>query len=207
MPNPTVSEAEFIALWDKHQSVTAMAKALGISERATQSRRQRIQEKTGRALYALDPRGGNFLARKQSKPSRLTLSMPDGVVLVGSDAHLWPGSLTVAQRAFLLMCKRLKPSVVVMNGDVFDGARVSRHPAGIWAHEKRPSVKEELQACSDFLDAVCKASSASKKVWLWGNHDQRFEYRLSALTPEYEGVPASPSKTTSPSGRWACPCG
>ena len=189
MPNPTVSEAEFIALWDKHQSASKIARILGIAERAVQGRRKAIQERTGTALYAIDPRGGNFLARKQSKPSRLTLSLPDGVVLVGSDAHLWPGPLTVAQRAFLLMCKRLKPSVVVMNGDVFDGARVSRHPAGIWAHEKRPSVKEELQACSDFLGAVCKASSASKKVWLWGNHDQRFEYRLSALTPEYEGVP------------------
>lgn len=189
MRNPTVSEAEFIALWDKHQSASKIARILGIAERAVQSRRKAIQERTGTALHAIDPRGGNFLARKQSKPSRLTTSLQDGVILVGSDAHAWPGPLTVAQRAFIKLCKKLNPSIVVMNGDVFDGAKVSRHPAGIWEHEKRPSVKEELQACSDFLDAVCRASGASKKVWLWGNHDQRFEYRLSALTPEYEGVP------------------
>jgi len=189
MGQPTVTESQFIALWEKHQSPTKIAKILGISERATQSRRQRIQDKLGIKLHAIDPRGGNPLARSQKHPSRLTCSLHEGIVLVGSDAHLWPGPLTTAQRAFIHFCKLLKPSIVVMNGDVFDGARVSRHPAGIWEHEKRPSVREELQACSDFLAAVSKAVGGAQKVWTWGNHDQRFEYRLSALTPEYEGVP------------------
>lgn len=99
--------------------------------------------------------------------------------------HLWPGELTTAQRAFIAFCDKLKPDVAVINGDLFDGATVSRFPAGMWLQEKRPNVRQELEACQAFLDAL----QAPKRIWTWGNHDARFEARLAAMTPEYEGVP------------------
>lgn len=184
MTAATVSDAEFKRLWQQSGgSVTEVAKALGLNDRSVQRRRRRIEDREGAILASLSPRSPDKAINLP--PGRLTLDLPDGVVLVGSDAHLWPGYLTTAQRAFLKASKELKPSLVVLNGDLFDGATVSRHPAGMWAQEKRPNVKQELEACQSFMGAI----KAPQRLWMWGNHDARFEARLAALTPEYEGVP------------------
>jgi hypothetical protein len=189
MAQPTVSEAEFIAIWNKHQSASKVASVIGTTERSVLSRRERIEKARGVMLNAIDPRGSNRLARSQTKPSRLTTTIQDGTVIVGSDVHLWPGDLTAGQRAFLDVCRKLKPSMIVMNGDVFDGAKISRHPTGIWEQQARPNVRQELEACQDYMGKIVKACPGATKVWTWGNHDARYEYRLSALAPEYEGVP------------------
>lgn len=181
----TISEDAFIKMWNEAGgSAAAMARSLGISERAVHGRRSRIEAVRGIVLSCPDYRSTR---PQRLPPGRMTLDLPNGTVLVGSDAHVWPGELTTAQRAFLKFAKTLKPDVIVMNGDVFDGARISRHPNGIWSQEQRPNVRQELEACGAFLDALVKAYPA-KRYWTFGNHDARFEMRLSSLTPEYEGV-------------------
>lgn len=188
MPSPTVTEAEFFRLWrETGGSVAAVAKALGISDRAVSRRRRRLENATGEPLQCMTAKSPARTIKLP--PGRLLANIPDGVVIVGSDAHLWPGELTTAQRAFLWAAKALKPAAVVINGDLFDGARVSRHPAGMWSQEARPTVRQELEACQGFMDALVKASAGAARYWLLGNHDARFEARLAALTPEYEGVP------------------
>ena len=185
---PTVSEAEFKSLWQQTGgSASAVARALGIDERGVHRRRRSIERRSGHPLLSLSPKSPDKAIKLP--PGRLTTDIPNGVVLIGSDAHIWPGSLTTAQRAFIHFAKELKPSLVVLNGDLFDGATVSRHPAGMWSQERRPNVRQELEACQSFMDAVVKASGAAARVWTFGNHDARFEARLAALTPEYEGVP------------------
>ena len=185
---PTVSEAEFKSLWQQTGgSASAVARALGIDERGVHRRRRRIERRTGHPLLSLSTKSPDKAIKLP--PGRLTTDIPNGTVLIGSDAHIWPGSLTTAQRAFIHFAKELKPSLVVLNGDLFDGATVSRHPAGMWSQERRPNVRQELEACQSFMDAVVKASGAAARVWTFGNHDARFEARLAALTPEYEGVP------------------
>lgn len=180
-----ISEAQFIQLWNEAGgSAAAVARSLGISERAVHGRRARIEAAKGITLTCPDYRSNR---PQRLPPGRLTLDLPNGTVIVGSDAHIWSTDLTTAQRAFLQFSKKLKPDAIVMNGDVFDGARISRHPNGIWSQEQRPNVKQELEACQSFLDALVKAYPA-KRYWLWGNHDARFEMRLSSLTPEFEGV-------------------
>jgi hypothetical protein len=82
----------------------------------------------------------------------------------------------------------LKPEATILNGDLVDGARNSAHPHGIWKHEQRPTVKQELEACQSFMQALYEAYRPSKHLWTWGNHDSRFEAKLSASVPEYEGV-------------------
>lgn len=184
MAAATVSDAEFKRIWQQSDGSAALvAKALGLNLRSVNRRRRRLEEKSGTPLISLSPNSPDKALKLP--PGRLTLDLPDGVIIIGSDAHLWPGHLTTAQRAFLKASKELKPSVVVINGDLFDGATVSRHPAGMWAQEKRPNVKQELGACQAFMDAI----KAPQRFWMWGNHDARFEARLAALTPEYEGVP------------------
>lgn len=187
MPQPTVSEAEFIRTWhETGGSASAVSKKLGLTVRAIYKRRLNLEHKLGSPLTSSSP-GATRPAKLP--PGRLTTDIPNGIALIGSDAHIWPGSLTTAQRAFIHFAKELKPSLVVLNGDLFDGATVSRHPAGMWSQERRPNVRQELEACQSFMDAVVKASGAAARVWTFGNHDARFEARLAALTPEYEGVP------------------
>lgn len=159
---------------------------LGFSTRMSVSnRRKTIEDKLGITLHnaAINSPRNAALRRKSSR--RLELTLADGIILIGSDAHIWPGPLTTAQRGFLAMSERLKPDVVVLNGDVFDGAKISRHPAGIWDQESRPNVKQELDACQAFVSSI----KARRRIWTWGNHDARMEYTLAAAVPEYQGVP------------------
>lgn len=183
---PAVDEQTFIKVWrETGGSAAEVARRIGVAERNVHARRSRIERNNGVILTTQDNRSNR---PQKAPPGRLIHDLPDGVVLVGSDAHVWPGELTTAQRAFIKLAGMLKPGMVVLNGDLFDGARVSRHPAGIWAQQQRPNVKQELEACQAFMDAVVKAYPA-KRIWLWGNHDARYEMRLAAMVPEYEGVP------------------
>lgn len=178
-----VSEDEFLRTWHATGgSATQTAKILGIGERSVHGRRVSIEKRTGSPLLSV-----HHLSDRPKKlpPGRISANLPNGTILVGSDVHIWPGHLTTAQRAFIAFAKKLKPDMVVINGDLFDGATVSRHPAGMWAQERRPNVQQELEACQAFLGAL----KAPQQLWMWGNHDARFEARLASLTPEYEGVP------------------
>jgi hypothetical protein len=65
-----------------------------------------------------------------------------------------------------------------MNGDVFDGASISRHPASGWG--STPTVKQELEACQERLGEVEEAAKGASLNWTWGNHDMRFNARLAA---------------------------
>lgn len=177
-----VAEAEFLKAWQETGgSAAEVARRVGITERAVHKRRVDIERRSG-PLLSLSKLSNR---PKSLPPGRITKSLENGTILVGSDVHIWPGHLTVAQRGFIEFSKRFKPDMIVINGDLFDGATVSRHPAGLWSQEKRPTVMQELEACQAFLGAL----KAPQRLWMWGNHDARYEMRLSALTPEYEGVP------------------
>jgi hypothetical protein len=76
--------------------------------------------------------------------------------------------------------------MVIMNGDVFDGAQISRHPRTGW--EGRPTVRQELDSVRDRLSEIEKSVGTAKLHWTYGNHDIRFNSRLSAQVAEFEGV-------------------
>jgi hypothetical protein len=117
---------------------------------------------------------------------REEVELENGVVLVASDMHYWPGEPSTAHKALVKFCKTLRPAIVVMNGDVIDGCSISRHPPIGW--NKLPSVKEELEVCQDRLREVGKAAFKAKKFWPLGNHDARFETRLAQVAPEFKDV-------------------
>jgi hypothetical protein len=190
MKVPT-SDQEFMRVWkDTGGSPTRLAEILGFTSiSGVSNRRRRIEKKLGITLASSSVRSERNTQIKRANGRRVDLSITDGTILIGSDAHVWPGPLTTAQRAFIKLAGKLQPDYIIANGDVFDGAKISRHPAGIWQQEQRPNVKAELEACQSFLSAVQKASPASKRIWTWGNHDARIEYTLAALVPAYEGVP------------------
>lgn len=110
----------------------------------------------------------------------------DGIIIVGGDAHYWPGPASTAHRAFCHFIKKLKPRVVVMNGDALDACSISRHPPIGWNHI--PSVKQELEVCQERLGEIERASGKALRFWTLGNHDARFETRLAQVAPEFKDV-------------------
>lgn len=186
MTAPVCSDDEFIALFKNLQSPTAVAKELGVTLRAVQSRRDRLEKKTGTVLPQYDERPAYNRAGVDHNKAIYKLEVSDGSILVGSDFHVWPGTRTTMQRAFVEFAKLLRPVAVIANGDVFDGASISRFPSIGW--ESKPTVKQELEAVSDFLGDVVKAAGKAKRIWNLGNHDARFESRIAAVAPEFAGV-------------------
>jgi hypothetical protein len=119
---------------------------------------------------------------KGNHPQRIDMALWDGVCFVGSDAHIWPGPLTTAQRGLQYACGLYNPEVLCLNGDVFDGAKLSRFPPPGW--EAQPDPEEELTACKEVLSGF----QAKRKVWTLGNHDWRFERYIAQNAPALKGV-------------------
>lgn len=183
MAAPACSTEEFIELWQQHKSAAALARILGLTERKIHERRRRTERL--RNINLVNDKDARMLVPENNR--RIEIAIEDGVMLVGSDVHCWPGGFTTAQRAFIHLSKKLKPVIRILNGDVFDGASISRHPKT--AYDVLPTVKQELDAVTDFQVAARKAHTAKFDIWTRGNHDQRYEQRLAVMVPEYEGVP------------------
>lgn len=181
-----LSDTQFIRLWRELQSPTRVAQTLGINVRNAQARRHRIEARHGIVLPIIDHRPAYNKTEIQHK-ARLTAELQDGVIIIGSDAHIWPGEKTTAMRAFIKLIKELKPKQVHLNGDVFDGAKISRHPK-IGFLEKAPDVHQEIDACKECLTEIEDVAGKAKLVWEFGNHDLRYEAFLAANVPQYENV-------------------
>lgn len=113
-------------------------------------------------------------------------NVKSGIVLIGSDAHYWPGEKTTAHRGFVKFIREMQPRIVIMNGDVIDAATISRHPPIGW--ENFPTVQEELQVAQERLAEIEDAASGAKLIWTLGNHDARFNTRLATVASEFKGV-------------------
>ncbi len=180
MRKPSCTEQEFIALWNKHGSATEVAKILGITDRNAHARRRRIEEENGIILKGVAKNSPDFKVTYPENNVRVNVELQNGIIVVGSDCHYWPGIVSTAHRAFVKIIKDLKPNLrmVVMNGDVFDGASISRYPVSGWG--STPSVKQELEACQERLGEIEEAAKGVSLNWTWGNHDMRFNARLAA---------------------------
>jgi predicted phosphodiesterase len=184
MAAPSCTEEQFIAIWNKLGGAAAVAKELKIHERCVHQRRRGIEARTGIKLEAKSQQRHYALT---DHPAIKNLSIDTGTVLIGSDAHYWKGMVSTAHKAFVRFCTDLKPSAVILNGDVLDGATISRHPPIGW--EGRPSLIQELEACKDRLEEIEKASpKGASFIWTLGNHDSRFETRLASTVPEYAKI-------------------
>ena len=185
---PSTTDDEFIALWNKFTSVQALANHLQINVRNIQIRRKRIESKRGIKLVATAKNSPDAKIFYPANGVRATAEIDSGVVLVASDCHYWPDLISTAHRAFVKLVKELKPKIVVINGDAFDGASISRHPpGGTW--QALPSVKQELEACQDRLEEIQKAAGAAQLHFCWGNHDLRFNARLQQQVGDtFKGV-------------------
>ena len=175
---------EFIELFESI-GPTKLSKKLGISLAAVLLRRSRWENELGRPIHGPAEKRSSF-PRLVQHPARVQEYVRDGVVLIGSDAHYWPGYVTTAHRAFVKFAKEMQPQIIIKNGDALDGATISRHlPIG-W--ESRPSLIQEIETVGERLDEIQKAAPNAKRYWPLGNHDARFETRLATVAPEYAKI-------------------
>jgi len=114
-------------------------------------------------------------------PASLSIEFDTGSVLIGSDAHIWPGEHTIMMKAFTVISKKLKPYATVLNGDILDGARVSRH--GSLLNSNAPKVSHEIDAANEWINTLHKSKC---KIWTMGNHDQRVDHYLANNAPELD---------------------
>jgi predicted phosphodiesterase len=183
-----VSDQEFIATWKRFGSPSQVAKALGLDLRGVYSRRKKIEEKHGFILETMtESHTGRPKVAVPKKGFRALAENVTGTVIIGSDMHAWPGERSVAFGAMIKLIKELKPSMIIINGDSVDGARISRHPPGGWAD--LPDVADELAAVQERHGEIeAAAPPGVPLVWAVGNHDQRFTSRLAQAAPEYMRV-------------------
>jgi len=183
-----LTDEEWIKSWNQLGSPEQFSKVNKIAIRNVYARRRSLENKYGVNLETFASTNPAYLKKVEQTPgnARRGTNIEKGRVVVFSDAHFWPGEVTTAYKALLMIIKEFKPKVVVANGDIFDGSQASRHARIGW--ENTPSVKEELEACIEMMEGIEKASVGAELIWTLGNHDARFETFLSAQTSMYEGV-------------------
>lgn len=193
MPNPIVSNEEFIKLWKDSHSPTVVARALGMNVRAVLARRARLESQGhllpsfGRQGQPADVDRGRVIISRRRDINRYEIQ--DGIILVGSDAHYHPGHISTAHKALCNLAADLgsQVSAIILNGDILDGGQISRHPRGGWG--SIPNVKQELEAVQERLADIEGAVAPGVHLMrTYGNHCARFEARLAAQVPEFEGV-------------------
>jgi hypothetical protein len=135
MPPRQLSDEVFITEFELI-GASGIAKKYGILENGIYHRRRRVEKKIGRALTAPS-------AASVSRPGRVPLEIINGSVLIGSDFHIWPGEEPTCLRAFKKFVDDLKPSAVILNGDVMDFPRISRHPQS-WETAPNPKSAEAI---------------------------------------------------------------
>ncbi len=178
MPGPTISDEAFISEFEQLGG-EGLARKYEIRASGVYHRRRRIEAKIGRLLNSPTKSSVPY-------PGRHPLSITNGSVLVGSDFHIWPGEESTCLRAFKKFVDELKPQAVILNGDVMDFPRISRHPQN-W--ETAPDPQEEIEAAQDHLqDIVSRCKRGTEKIWTLGNHDARFEQMIANAAPQYKGV-------------------
>lgn len=205
-----VTDKDFIQAWEKYKSPTKVAEALGLSVRTAFARRRSLESKGAISLDS-GPRPQDVSDSRQASnqnPARVHCGVENGTVIVFSDAHFWSDYNKTTFKSLLWAIKELKPKIVIANGDIFDGAQVSRHPRIGW--DSTPSVIDELKACEAALgeieEAAISARRNTKLIWTLGNHDARFENMLAANAPQYQFVKGFSLKDHFPAWQpcWSC---
>lgn len=180
---PAIPDEEFIKMFQT-LGPSAMARHTGLALRGIFDRRNSIEVRSG---IKINPPGVSAVSGYGIYPRRVLATVEDGHVLVASDAHYWPGVRSTAHRGFLKVIAEIKPKLIIMNGDLFDGASISRHPPIGWTHQ--PSVMEELDAVLERTEEIrAVAGPGTELIWTTGNHDARFENKLASQAPQYRGV-------------------
>ena len=99
--------------------------------------------------------------------------------LIISDLH-FPYQDNKAINIAINYGKEKKVNCILLNGDVFDFAGISKHEKS-W---RQRSVHQEFEAVRIFLNSLREHFPKAKIVYKYGNHDERYEKFLFLKAPE-----------------------
>lgn len=176
-----LSDEEFIAAWAAGGgSPVSVARITGIAERNVYERRNRLRAQgVDLPTQSLNPA---YARRPWTYPREIALTLPPGsTILVGGDGHAWPGEIPPIWHAFVAVARQIKPTVLVLNGDMIDGTRVSDHPR--MRFQNAPRVADEIKAFQSWVQMLPKAQY---QCWNLGNHDIRVDKYLANKAPEMD---------------------
>jgi predicted phosphodiesterase len=167
-------KSEFIKI-----GVDGICRKYGIVPAGSYARRRRIENREG--IVLTPPRRGGHVQQLDQHPSAIKVDIQSGHILIGSDSHYLPGTVSTAHKAFLEFAKEFNPKIIIKNGDELDFPSISRFAHG-W--EKRPTVAEEIENANAMLGEIEKTAPKAKLIWTMGNHDSRLETRIATMAPE-----------------------
>jgi transposase-like protein len=171
---------ELLELWAQHAgNVAAIAAAIG-----------GLTSTVASWYRKLGLRGrGNSQTYGSVYPRETRVEIPDGRVIAFSDAHWWETQKSAAHEALLRVIKAAKPAAIIANGDIIDGASISRHdPNGL---EHTPSIDDELHACRVHMAEIRKAAGSKCSLYYnLGNHCIRPFAYIARNAPEFRGMVA-----------------
>ena len=201
-PRAKCSDADFIKLFTEI-GPTEAAKTLGVTLRNVFARRGAL-ERLYKAPIAVPIKQNARKIATAPHPQRAHIEIETGTIIVGSDAHIWPGPMSTAMRGFIKFIKDMKPAAVILNGDVVDLPQISRHPPIGWTD--LPTVQQEIEAAQDILARIEDATFKARKIWTLGNHDSRFETRIATVAPEYAKIAGASLRDHFPTWEpgWSC---
>jgi len=173
---------ETLRIWKAYGSVERAAKSLNLQRTTFQTRLRKAQFKFP-DHYNEDDVNRHFIRDKNGWTYQDHHIPTEEIktVLIGGDAHIWPGEPSLMWKAFCKVAKKYKPDAIVLNGDIIDGARVSRH--GRFLGSRAPKIMDEIEAVYEHLKMLPKAKT---RIWTVGNHDIRVDNYLANQAPELE---------------------
>ena len=186
-----VTDRAFVEAWQACGGRAGdVAKVLSINIRAVYARRNSIEAKGAHLPSAGDNnnagRGDAGRPAYDYKP-RLSIDGFTGTAVVFSDCHWWPGlSETTAFRALLEVVKEIRPELVIGNGDLLDGARISRFGRSDW--QETPTVDAELEEVKARCSDIRTVHRRARHIRTIGNHDQRFDKTLANRVSDFDGI-------------------
>ncbi len=130
-------------------------------------------------------------------PAMKHIDAPATTWIIGSDFHVWDTEPSLVYKAFIKLAKELKVHGIIMNGDVIDGARISRH--GLNRGTAAPKISKEIAAAVKLLKML---PNAQQKLWTMGNHDIRLDNYITSQAKEIEDL-ASTLPSTFPNWEFA----
>ena len=93
---------------------------------------------------------------------------------------------SLAHEALLIAIPHIKPDILLCTGDALDMGEPSRHDPLGW--NRRIRVKDELEAAKKHLDDIMGLAPRALRLWIRGNHDDRFDKYLALNAAMFEGV-------------------
>ena len=187
MPKQIVSDEDFIEAWNELGSATLVSRKLGLTERTVMHRRSLLESKLNISLHAHnDQRFNRHIMHSENKIR--SIADVTGSVVVFSDAHFMPNETSTAFNALIKVIKKVRPQIVIANGDILDGGQISKYGPEGW--QAKPTLKQELESVQWHMDQIVKACKGLGTILhrTIGNHDIRFDKRLAGVVPEYRDV-------------------